>query len=325
MQDIIPNHPSEKINLKKKKRILDPVWTDYFTFSKRERKGLIVLLVIIIAQCTGIFFLHYFPYEREPIDLSAYNSELERLIIRDSLATKKPDSFSSFEKKVDSPEQIRKLFAFDPNSIGKAEWEQLGLSSKQAATIVNFVSKGGKFRMKEDLKKVYGFKNADYNRLQTYISLPDSGTYYSDKKAAKEKKKNPLHVDLAKADSLEILRLPGIGPGFTHRIIAYRNKLGGFYSLEQLHEVWGFSDSLYTTLTGLVYLSDTVPFNPLRINTISKEELKSHPYVGYKLAGLLINYRDQHGAFKSLDDFRNLPLITEENLRKLAPYLKFRD
>ncbi|MBK7850513.1 MAG: helix-hairpin-helix domain-containing protein [Bacteroidetes bacterium] len=201
----------------------------------------------------------------------------------------------------------------------------IGFKFKASRDDSELCFKGWKIQNERGSEKVYGFKNADYNRLQTYISLPDSGTYYSDKKAAKEKKKEALHVDLAKADSLEILKLPGIGPGFTHRIIAYRNKLGGFYSLEQLHEVWGFSDSLYTTLTGLVYLSDTVPFNPLRINTISKEELKSHPYVGYKLAGLLINYRDQHGAFKSLDDFRNLPLITEENLRKLAPYLKFRD
>ncbi|MBK6837460.1 MAG: helix-hairpin-helix domain-containing protein [Bacteroidetes bacterium] len=70
-------------------------------------------------------------------------------------------------------------FAFNPNSLEKEGWEKFGPSSKQSATIVHFVSKGGKFRMKEDLKKVYGMKKNDYNRLEAYINLPDSTTYFS--------------------------------------------------------------------------------------------------------------------------------------------------
>lgn len=84
----------------------------------------------------------------------------------------------------------------------------IGFKFKASRDDSELCFKGWKIQNERGSEKVYGFKNADYNRLQTYISLPDSGTYYSDKKAAKEKKKEALHVDLAKADSLEILKLP---------------------------------------------------------------------------------------------------------------------
>lgn len=324
MQDNIPNLP-EKIKLKKKKRILDPVWTDYFTFSKRERNGLMVFIFILIVQCIALYGLHFFPVHREPVDPANFEAEFERLLPEDSgntfTAGTSVDNYP--RNNIQRPQPI--LFVFDPNTTEKEDLEKLGLSAKQSATIVNFVSRGGKFRRKEDLKKVYGVKLKDYNRLEPFINLPDSSTYFSAKKNRKEANKEVLRVDLANADSLEILKLPGIGPGFTHRILAYRFKLGGFSSIDQLHEVWGFTDSLFAAISPNIFLSDSVPSKPLLINTIAWDELKLHPYVGYKLARIIVNYRDQHGAFQSLADFRSVPLITEENFRKLAPYLKFRD
>lgn len=284
-----------------------------------------VFLFILMSQCAALYYIHFVPYERTPIDVSAFNAQFNRMIANatiDSIARGNYFRKDSNHFVVKSPSV---LFAFDPNSLEKEGWEKFGLSSKQSATIVHFVSKGGKFRMKEDLKKVYGMKKSDYNRLEAYINLPDSTTYFSAKQTQKAKKKDVLRVDLAKADSLDILKLPGIGPGFTHRILAYRNKLGGFCSLDQLHEVWGFTDSLFQAIAPNIFLSDTIPFKPLLVNTLSWDELKVHPYLGYKLARILVNYRDQHGAFQSLADFRSVPLITEENFRKLAPYLKFKD
>lgn len=334
--------------MKKSSKILQASFRDYFTFSRRERRGIVIFILILSLQCVILFWMHYFPLHPELIITDNFESELDQQIISDSLALrnstfKKPDlsenshhfqsgkadenvpySDDSRKSLIESTSQTKVLMEkFDPNSIDKAQWMLFGLSAKQASIILRFLEKGGKFRVKQDLQKIYSIKYTDYLRMEPYILLPDSGDYYKKKDSERKQKNNPLRIDLAKADSLEILRLPGIGPGFTHRILTYREKLGGFCSLEQLHEIWGMNDSLFNAVQSFVFLSDTIPFRLIELNKINFDELKLHPYVGFKLARILLNYRDQHGPFHNMNDLNSIPLIPQENLRKLAGYLSF--
>ena len=96
-----------------------------------------------------------------------------------------------------------------------------------------------------------------------------------------------------------------------------------FRSTEQLKEVWGFDDTLYREIQSRINLSDTIPFRFIHLNSASYEELKSHPYIGYALTRTLLNYREQHGPFQRPEDLLKIPLVKEENLRKLARYLRF--
>ena len=67
---------------------------------------------------------------------------------------------------------------------------------------------------------------------------------------------------------------------------------------------------------------DTLYIRKINVNTIKLEKLKVHPYLTYKQAKMIVNYRKQHGDFK---DIRKIKPISPELFRKIAPYLKTHD
>ena len=69
----------------------------------------------------------------------------------------------------------------------------------------------------------------------------DYGSYKSGKSGVRRRQ---AAIDINTADSTAWVALNGIGPGFAKRIITYREKLGGFYQVDQLKEVYGL-DSVW--------------------------------------------------------------------------------
>jgi len=210
---------------------------------------------------------------------------------------------------------------FDPNQLTAQKWMDFGLSEKQANSVLNYLKKGGSFRTKKDVLKIYGMNDKLYATLYPFIDLPDSFV----RKEHFPKKKEQFSarvVDLNKADSIALEKLKGIGPTLASRIVKYRNLLGGFITTEQLKEVWGLNDTLYQLIIPQIQISTPIEIRFLNLNIDSFPALASHPYVGKKIAGLILNYRKQHQRFNNTDELKNLPLLTDENFRKLAPYLK---
>lgn len=64
------------------------------------------------------------------------------------------------------------LFPFNPNTVSLDSLTLLGFSVKQAQTILRYREKGGRFRRKEDLAKIYTVSPEMYERLYPYITLP---------------------------------------------------------------------------------------------------------------------------------------------------------
>jgi len=113
--------------------------------------------------------------------------------------------------------------------------------------------------------------------------------------------------------------LPGIGSKLAARIVNFRDKLGGFYSVDQVGETYGLADSTFQKIKGSLQLSGSV--KKFNINTATKDELKIHPYIKWNLANAIVEYRNQHGAFKSLDELKNIVLIDEVTFEKIVHYL----
>jgi competence ComEA-like helix-hairpin-helix protein len=65
----------------------------------------------------------------------------------------------------------------------------------------------------------------------------------------------------------------------------------------------------------------TLNLRKININTASLEELKAHPYIRWQLANALLEYRNQHGPFLTVEDIKKLFLITDEIFKKISPYL----
>jgi competence ComEA-like helix-hairpin-helix protein len=130
-----------------------------------------------------------------------------------------------------------------------------------------------------------------------------------------------LLININQADSFALRKLPGIGEKYSSRIVRYRNWLGGFHSKEQLLEVYGIDSSLLHTISPFIKLEGD-SLKRVNINECSLSNLSSHPYISYKIAKLIVKYREHHGAYSSLEELKSFPLIDEQLFRKIAVYLE---
>jgi competence ComEA-like helix-hairpin-helix protein len=133
----------------------------------------------------------------------------------------------------------------------------------------------------------------------------------------------PLQVvNINAADTAAFIALPGIGSKLASRIVLFREKLGGFYSVEQIREVYGLQDSVFEKIKPALRC-DASATKKIRINAVEKEELKSHPYIRWQLANILVQYRTMHGAFMSAADLRKIDNLDSAAIEKMLPYLTF--
>ena len=229
------------------------------------------------------------------------------------------------------------LFYFDPNTISAEGWKQLGLRSKTIGTILKYLSKGGRFYDALDLKKIYGLRAEEYGRLEQYIRINKPATdgeaivkkrapYYAREQSDQRQPSNNIRppskriIDINTADTTDWINLPGIGSKLAARIVTFRERLGGFYDIEQIRETYGLADSTFQKILPLLAKGDH-PIKKININTATPEILKQHPYIKWNLASAIIRYREQHGPFTSLESLLQIAAITPPVYNKLLPYL----
>ena len=216
-------------------------------------------------------------------------------------------------------------FYFDPNTLEAAGWQKMGLREKTIATILNYISKGGKFKSAEDLKKIWGLKSDEAAQLMPWVRINNTAisSQQNSMAFAKQEKivKPVISIDVNQADSARWESLPGIGSKLSQRIVNFRNKLGGFYSIEQVGETFGLPDSTFKFIKKQLIFNRGQEVKKLNINTASLDELKAHPYVRYHLANAIIQYRTQHGNFTSIEDIKKIMLVDDALYQKIFPYL----
>lgn len=291
-------------------RFVGDSWKDLFTFSSRVRKGLTVLFTIMMIEGVILMYLHFVPPAVEKYDFSEFEKEVDAFY---ALPLADRDSSRDLTTAASA---VMPVESFNPNNLPDSGWEKLGFSEKQVRSIRNFREKGGTFRSKEDVKKMYVIRKEQYAMLEPFIDLPES------KSQPVVRKKKFLLVDLSTADSTELEKLPMVGPFLARKIHTYREKLGGFYSVEQVKEVYGMKDSVYLIILPHLVISDSTNLRRININTAGYEELNRHPYITPQITQIILNYRKQHGAFQQKEDIKKTTLVNDELYRKIAPYLR---
>lgn len=294
---------------------------DLFSFNSTERNGILVLLTILlfVVIAPGIYS-HYlidksWKFENAAAGLKALSVES----VKNNEMTETSNATTSGKKFA-----LPRLTPFDPNTISEEEWKGLGLKDKQIRTIRNYLTKGGKFRNKEDLKKIYGISKEDYTRLSPFIRVSiDAKIKEVDKENITQKqpfKTKKISLDVNTADSISLLEVRGIGPSFAKRIIKYRELLGGFYSIEQLKEVYGIDSLKYSMLAPQLEVL-TPPFRKFKLNNASLTEFRKHPYFDYATAKAIVDRRILKGPFSSPDQLTEL-MIKQSTILRILPYLE---
>lgn len=298
---------------------------EYFSLTNNEQRGIISLVLIILFVFIGT---RLYLLSLSPKTALQNNTHLLAFQALDSLA------LIATEESISNSQSV-KLFPFDPNKVSKENLLLLGVKENVANTLINYRSKGGRFYKAEDLSKVYGISDPEYQRLKDFIHIETQSnltpTYTAAKKTSPyttqtfspspSKKELFVPIELNGADSSALTTVQGIGPVYASRIIKYRNLLGGFYKKEQLLEVYGIDEEVYNNIAKQLKLESNII--PLKVNGASWYELKSHPYISSDLANILLNYVKAHGIIENLEDLESNQLIDKETVLKINPYLSF--
>lgn len=316
--------------------------------SPAEARGVIVIFGIITLIIALMFGADWF-FSQKPQNLVISSPKmLDSLTV--SLDNRKPSygnnsnyqQYGSYSK---SDKKAYENFNFDPNTASVEQFEALGLPKFIAERIEKYRSKGGKFRKREDFAKIYGILPDTYERLEPFITLPSAEneslhtpqaeatnvdrtvaaavpTVASDfkREEAKTNFKQPVKFDLNTGDTTDFMKIKGIGSGYAKRIIKFRDMLGGFASAEQIKETYGLPPETVDELLKYGFVKSGV--KKLKINQMSLSELR-HPYLKYHQAKAIIAYRDQHGAFKSTEDLKQIKVLDEAMIAKVLPYVEF--
>jgi competence protein ComEA len=135
------------------------------------------------------------------------------------------------------------------------------------------------------------------------------------------KERAPFEIN--SADTTQFIALPGIGSKLASRIVLFREKLGGFYNVLQVREVYGLQDSVFKKIRPMLRC-DPALMKKIDINSASLELLKAHPYIRWKNASAIVAYRNEHGSFGSGDDLKFIESLDSNDLTKFIPYLAYR-
>lgn len=324
----------------------------YLSFTRKERIGILSLVILILIIFILPTFFKRGPRLQNPQALDQFRAELSALEIRDLDDSMTYDG-SEFHKVTKDEKNVasggadiasspgNKLFDFDPNEVSSTEWKSLGLGDRTIQTIQHYLAKGGSFKQPSDLLKIYGLKKEDYHRLLPFVKIhlkeqKQDAPFSTIKMVSKPTSQSPKVdsrssygkfglqlLDINKADSFAFISLHGIGPVLANRIIRFREKLGGFYTVDQIGETYGLADSVFQRIKPLLIIrTDTL--KKIDINYADVNQLKIHPYIGWKLANAIVQYRLQHGVFLKTNDLLNLSTLSENTFKKLEPYLEIK-
>ncbi len=289
-------------------------WQSYFIFSKNERIALVSFMVLMSTFLTAPYWYHFIiPPSKEQ---KAIRFQLTQFAA-DSLLPIGSETAIAPETEGENNRNTIILHAFNPNQIKEDDWIAMGLPAKTARTIQRYISKGGRFLQPNDLRKIWGMHESDVERLLPYIRLEKPASFYP---LTQTSSKSPIEyspIDMNMADSAAWASLPGIGKVLSKRIIHYRQRLGGFRSVEDLRQVYGLADSVYGKLLPYLRLSVAEKGKP-NLNILSAQRLSQIGGIDPEIAKAIVVYRQQNGPFQNLNGLRQLVFINDSLLTILS-------
>lgn len=295
-----------------------------FLLTGEQWLGLLVLGVIIAATLVGMKYL-------QPADEPT-------ILVEDSIKT----DFKDYQVKQDSLYKAKwkktykrdtiaiRMQVFDPNTVDSMTLLHLGFKPWQAKNMLKYRAKGGKYRKKEDLKKLYGMTDSMYLALTPYIYIKDSivvdsariDSVRTDSLPIWKSTKKDTILNLRTADTTELKLIRGIGSYRAKMIVRYREQLGGYARVEQIMEARGMDKVIADSILPHFYI-DSVVVNKIPINHIRPEVLQRHPYLNFEQAKAIYEYRRKHIRIKSAEELKKIKGLSPTDIEKILIYLDF--
>lgn len=286
---------------------------DYFYFIKSDRRAIVAL------GCVAVFAIGVL------LVVDAWKDKENGTIAKEKVSVED-------EKDEERVEVVMR--EFDPNTVDSLTLIGFGLKAWKVKNFLHYRAAGKVFRSAEEMGKTYGWTEEDVERVRGYVRV---GKEYEKKDVKKWEMREKMEeredrqtytsnkfqtltkVDVNMADTALLRRVPGIGGKISEAIVAYRKKLGGFYSVEQLRELKIVSPELLEWFE----VSSSPDIQRLNINKASFQALNSHPYISYEQTKALLQYIRLYGKVKDEQALLETGLFTKEEVERLKPYLAF--
>lgn len=291
---------------------------NFFTLTKNEQRGILVLLVLIVLLIlVNLFVIPVLPLHKQEQADTGFQNQIDQFLaarkhMEDSIQTTRLQNKGQLKL----PQALQKLhpFPFNPNHMDQELGTKLGLTEKQVQTIRNYLNKGGSFKKKEDFRKMYCISDAEYKILAPYIEF---------QKPEKKPKLIYHTVQLNRCDSADLVTNLHLPSYLARRIIKFRNALGNFHSKVQMKEVYGLSQKTYLRIAPYLKCDSTL-VHKIDLNNVPFKQLLHHPYLNYENTLKITKIRDRLHGYSRLEQLKTDAGLPDSVYRKIRPYLELR-
>lgn len=288
--------------------------SEYFIFSREQRKGIFVLFGIIIVLQLLYFFGNFnalakkFPEKKKWL---ALQSQIDSM---------------KMEEKNESP----KIYLFNPNFITDYKGYKLGMSVQEIDRLLAFRKENKYVNSSKEFQNVTQVSDSLLDAIAPFFKFPDwvnnkkqFKVYgkYSNKAFAKKEK--IVFIDINQATQKDLISIYGVGEAISLRILKLKESLGGFVSMEQMNDIWGLSPEVIENLSSHFKVSAMPNLKKIDINNASLKELSQFSYFRYPLAKEIVTYRSMNGDIKNIEDLTKIRGFPVDKAKIIALYLNF--
>ena len=285
----------------------------HFLFNKSQRTGIFLLLFLVVGFQLMVFFTDFSKVEIQ-------NPEKQKWL--------------SFQTEIDSLKQekfnyVPKIYPFNPNFITDFKGYKLGMSTEEIDRLLAFRKTNKYVNSAEEFQMVTKVSDSLLNVIAPYFKFPDwvtnekSNKYVNFDKKDFYKKEKIIQIDINQATTEDLVKVYGIGPALSERILKEKAKFGSFVSMEQLKDVWGLSPEVIENLNKSFKLTVIPNVKKIKINDASIKELMQFPYFRYALAKEIVTFRSMNGEIKNSEDLSKINGFPVDKIKIIAIYLEF--
>ena len=279
----------------------------YFQYSKSQRSGIFLLIIICVVSQFAFFYLYPSSNKTNSIEKQKW---LAFQTIIDSLKTEKIN-------------YVPKIYPFNPNFITDYKGSKLGMSVAEIDRLLDFRKTNQYVNSASEFQKVTQISDSLLKAISPYFKFPDwvNKRVTNNFKPYEKKTENRVMIDINLATKEDLIKVYGIGPALSDRILKQKELFGGFVSMNQLDDIWGLQPEVIENLNKYFKVTTLPKIKKIDINNSSIKELMLFPYFKYSLAKAIVTYRSMNGNLK-IEDLSNIKGFPVDKLKIIALYLE---
>lgn len=286
----------------------------FLKFSRIERNGILLLFCILIIIQVFYFFSDFSISEKKhPARQKwiALQSELDSL-------------------KIEKENHVQKIYPFNPNFITDFKGYKLGMSVEEIDRLLAFRKTNRYVNSAEEFQQVTLISDSLLKTMSPYFKFPDwvkknkKKTKYVDYSKSKFDQDSKIVVmDINEATQEDLIKVYGIGPALSERILKEKAKYGAFMSMDQMEDVWGLSPEVIENLNKHFEIGIVPNIKKVDINNATIKELMQFPHFRYALAREIVIYRSMYNGIKSAEDLKKIKGFPIDRIKVIEKYLEY--